>query len=140
MEIDIRREIVTCLEDGKLKELFERDCKQGRFWFRLYLNNCRNVDELFSHLLLLDLFEFQARNICLEFGEHRNNRGENLSDICGVKEGVEMSFMVSASSEEELEEKMNFFIEGARKLKEAVNEGLSQKTPEWAKKGIFISA
>jgi len=138
MEIVIRKEMVTSIEDDELKEMFENDCKRGRIWFRLYLNSCRNVDELFSHLLVLDLLDYQARNICLEFGEYKNNGDEKLSDICGVKEGEGMSFMVTASSKEELEEKINFFVEGTLKMKEAVMEGLSQKIPEWANEGDFI--
>ncbi len=131
MEIEIRREIITWFELSELREMLEKDCKQGRFWFRIYINNCRNVDKLFDHLSDLNLFEFQARKIFLEFGDQMNSRGEKLSEICGIKEGVQTSFMVSAASKEELEEKMNFFVEGAKKMKEAVNECLSQKIPEW---------
>ncbi len=132
MDFNVRREMATA-KSPELFQLFEEDRRQGKFWFRLYVNDCGNVDDLFLFLLKSGLMDFQARQVCIDFGERENSRGETIADICGLKEGDIMSFAVSASTEDELEEKVNFFVEGLKKMKEAVNTYLLHQVPEWVK-------
>lgn len=133
MDFEVRREMITFLHDGQLRELLERDQKQGKFWFRLYINGCPNTDELNSCLLGIGLLDFQARQICIDFGDYTNDTEERIADLFGVKEGGIMSFMVAASTEEELEGKINFFMSGVKQMKEAVDHCLLHRIPEWVR-------
>ncbi len=132
MEFEVKREMATSMS-RELFQFFEEDRRQGKFWFRLYVNDCGNVDDLYLFLLKSGLMDCQARQVCIDFGEQENSRGETIAEICGLKEEDIMSFAVSASTEDELEEKINFFVEGVKKMKEAVNSNLLHQVPEWAK-------
>ncbi|NVN93564.1 MAG: hypothetical protein HXX11_23610 [Desulfuromonadales bacterium] len=131
----MKREMVSSIDDKELKELHERDAKLGKFWFRLYVNDCANADELYLHLLGIGLLEFQARQACVNFCEYENSKGETIAEIFGMKEGETMSFIVTASSEEELKEKVVFFVEGINLMKKAVIDCLLHRIPEWVAVG-----
>jgi len=139
MELNVRREMITSLDDEELKILYEDDLKQGKFWFRLYVNGCANVDELYLHLVDTGLLDFQARRICVEFGEYADDREITIAELFGVKEGEMMSFMLTAASEEELEEKAAFFVQGVKQMKEAVGFTLIQQIPDWAASGTNLT-
>jgi hypothetical protein len=131
MELEVRRDMVTSMA-GALGEIVENDVSQGRFWFRLSVNGCNNVDQLYLHLVAIGLLDFQARKLCVDLGECSNEEGELLADICGIAEDGVMSFVVSAATEEELEEKTCFFIDAVAKMKEAVSDCLLHSIPSWA--------
>ena len=135
----MKREMATSMT-GELDEILENDMSQGKFWFRLSINGCNNVDQLYLHLLAIGLLDYQARKICVALGESINERGEQLAEVCGIPEGGIMSFVVSASTEEELEEKTGFFIDAVAKIKEAVSNCLLQGVPSWAtkEKELFV--
>lgn len=130
MEFEVRRDIT--IEAEGLNEIIENDMNQGRFWFKLYINRCNNVDQLYLHLLSIGLIHYQARKLCADLGESSNGRGEQLAEVCGIAEDGVMSFVVSASTEEELEEKTGFFIEAVAKMKEAAANCLLRSVPIWA--------
>ncbi len=131
MEFAVRRDMATSMA-GELGEIVENDMSQGRFWFRLSINGCNNVDQLYLHLVAIGLLDFQARRLCVNLGECCNVEGELLAEVCGVAEDGVMSFVVSASSEGELEEKTGFFIEAVEKMKEAASGYLLHSIPSWA--------
>ena len=131
MEFAVRRDMATSMA-GELGEIVENDMSQGRFWFRLSINGCNNVDQLFLHLVAIGLLDFQARRLCVNLGECSNDKGELLAEVCGVAEDGVMSFVVSASTEGELEEKTGFFIEAVEKMKEAASGYLLHSIPSWA--------
>ena len=131
MEFEVRRNMVTSMA-GELGEIIENDMSQGRFWFRLSINGCNNVDQLYLHLVAIGLLDFQARTLCVNLGECGNDEGDLLADVCGVAEDGVMSFVVSASTEAELEEKTSLFVEAVAKLKEAATDCLLQSIPSWA--------
>ena len=139
MEFEVKSAMVTSIEDKELKAMLESDAKQGKFWFRLIVNGCSNVDELYLHLLEIGLLDFQARQVCAAFGEFANDNGETIADIFGVMEGETMSFMATGSSKVELEEKMEFFVEGVKRIKEAVTDCLLHQIPVWATEGKSVS-
>ncbi len=138
MEFEVRRDMVTSMA-GEIGENFENDMGQGRFWFRLSVNGCNNVDQLYLHFLAIGLLDFQARKLCVTLGEWSNDNGELLAEVCGIAEDGVMSFMISASTEEELEEKTGFFIEAVAKMKEAVSDCLLHSIPSWAIKEKELS-
>jgi len=139
MEFDVRREMITSLDNEELRALYEDDLKQGKFWFRLYVNGCANADELYLHLVDIGLLDFQARRICVEFGEYADDRGITIAELFGVKEREVMSFMLIAASEEELEEKAAFFVQGVKQMKETVGFTLVQQIPDWAAGGANVT-
>ncbi len=130
MEFEVRRDITIEVEGHT--EIIENEMNQGRFWFRLYINRCSNVDQLYLHLLSIGLLDYQARKLCVDLGESSNERGEQLAEVCGIAEGGVTSFVMSASTEEELEEKTGFFIETVTKMKEAAANCLLHSVPIWA--------
>lgn len=134
MDVTVIVEMATSIHVA-FDEILERDIKQGKFWFRIHINECRNVDELYLHLLDHGLVDFQARKACADLGEHTNNKGEKLADVFGFQEGQVMSFLLSASTEDEFEEKMCLFSEGVRNMKETVENYLLHQTPDWVQKG-----
>lgn len=131
MEFEVRRDMVTSMT-GELGETFENDMSQGKFWFRLSINGCNNVDQFYLHLLAIGLLDYQAKKLCVALGECSNDRGESVAEVCGIAEDGVMSFVVSASMEEELEEKTSFFIEAVAKMKEAASDCLLHRIPSWA--------
>ena len=131
MEFEVKREIATSIA-GEHGEIVENDMSQGRFWFRLSINGCNNVDQLYLHLVAIGLLDYQAKKLCVALGECSNDNGEQLSEVCGVAEDGVMGFVVSASTEEELEEKTGFFIEAVEKMKEAASDCLLHSIPSWA--------
>jgi len=131
MEFEVKMAMVTSLDDGDLNEKLESNAKQGKFWFRLQINGCSNVDELYLHIIDFGVLDFQARQVCAAFGEYADEKGETIAEIFGIKEGEVMSFMVTASSEDELDEKVGFFVEGVKQVKEAVTYILLHQIPEW---------
>jgi hypothetical protein len=131
VEFEVRRDLATSMV-GELGEILENDMSQGRFWFRFSINGCDNVDQLYLHLLAIGLLDYQARKLCVALGECGNDKGEQLADVCGIAEDGVMSFVVSASTEEELEEKTGFFIEAVTKMKEAAANCLLHSVPIWA--------
>ncbi len=139
MEFEVKRDMATSMA-GDLGEVLEIDMKQGRFWFRLSINGCNNVDQLYLHLMSIGVLDFQARKLCVALGECSNDKGERLADICGIAEDGVMSFVISAATEEELEEKTSFFIEAVAKIKEAASGYLLQGVPSWAtkEKELFV--
>ena len=139
MEFEVRRYLATSIA-GEVGEIIENDMSQGRFWFRLSINGCNNVDQLYLHLVAIGLLDYQARKLCVALGEHSNDEGELLADICGIAEDGVMSFVVSAVAEKELEEKTNFFIEAVAKMKEAASDCLLHSIPSWAikEKELYI--
>ena len=138
MEFDVRRDMATSMA-GELGEILENDMSQGRFWFRLSISGCNNVDQLYLHLVAIGLLDYQARKLCIALGECCNDAGELLVDVCGIAEDGVMSFVVSASTEEELEEKTGFFIEAVAKMKEAVSACLLHRIPSWATREKHLS-
>lgn len=139
MDFEVKREMVTSFDNVELAEMHESDASQGKFWFRLQINGCSNVDELYLHLLGIGLQDFRARQVCVAFGEYADEKGETIAEIFGIKEGEVMSFMVMASSVDELNEKVGFFIEGVKQLKETVFHCLLHQVPEWATEGKRIT-
>jgi len=79
----------------------------------------------------IGLLDFQARQVCANFGEYADEKGETIAELFGIKEGEVMSFMAMASSEDELDEKVGFFVEGVKQLKEAVCHCLLHQVPVW---------
>lgn len=139
MEFEVKSEMVTSIEDKELKAIFECNTKQGKFWFRLQINGCSNVDELYLHIMGVGLLDFQARQVCAAFGEYVDEKGETIAEIFGLKEGEVMSFMAMASSEDELDELVGFFVEGVKQMKEAVTDCLLRQIPEWVTEGKSVS-
>ncbi|NVN93637.1 MAG: hypothetical protein HXX11_24010 [Desulfuromonadales bacterium] len=139
MEFAVRRVIVTSIS-GVLGESLDNDMKQGKFWFRLSINGCNNVDQLYLYLMSIGLLDYQARKLCAALGESSNEQGEYLAEVFGIEEDGVMSFIVSAATDDELEEKTGLFIEGVEKMKEAALIYLLQKVPSWAtkKKELFV--
>jgi hypothetical protein len=133
VEFEVRRDMATSMAGG-LGEILENDMSQGKFWFRLSINGCNNVDQLYLHLLAIGLLDYQARKLCVDLGETSNDRGERIAEVCGIAEDGVMSFVVSASMEEEMEEKTGFFIEAVGKIKEAASDCLLHGVPSWATK------
>jgi len=133
MEFEIKRDIVTSMV-GELGEILENDMNLGKFWFRLSINGCIDIDQLYLHLLSIGLLDYQAKKLCVDLGECINDRGEQLAEVCGIAEGGVMSFVVSASTESELEEKTTFFVQSVVKIKEAASNCLLQAVPSWTKK------
>ena len=138
MEFEVRRDMVTSMA-GELGEKVDNDMSQGRYWFRLSINGCNNVDQFYLHLVAIGLLDYQARKLCVALGECCNDEGELLADICGIAEDGLMSFVISAGTEEELEEKTGFFIEAVAKIKEAASGYLLQGVPSWAIKEKALS-
>jgi hypothetical protein len=124
---------------GELGEKVDNDMNQGRYWFRLSINGCNNVDQFYLHLVAIGLLDYQARKLCVSLGECCNDEGELLADICGIAEDGLMSFVISAGTEEELEEKTGFFIEAVAKIKEAASGYLLQGVPSWVIKEKTLS-
>lgn len=133
MEFEVRRDMVTSMA-GEFGEMVENDMSQGRFWFRLSINGCNNVDQLYLHFLAVGLLDYQARKLCVALGECSDDKGDQLAEVCGVAENGVMSFVVSASTEEELEEKTDFFVQAVAKIKEAASSCLLRSVPSWATK------
>ena len=72
MEFEVRRDMATSMA-GELSEILENDMSQGKFWFRLSINGCNNVDQLYLHLLAIGLLDYQARKLCVDLGECSND-------------------------------------------------------------------
>jgi len=131
VNFEVRWEMVTSLDDVELRALHQKDLKQGKFWFRLHINDFYNIDDMYLYLLEVGLMDFQARQACIDFGEYANNNGETIAEAFGIKECEVMSFILIASSEKELEEKAKFFVEGVKQVKDKVTHILLHRFPEW---------
>lgn len=139
MDFEVKREMVTIIEGGELKAMLESDAKEGKFWFRFLVNGCSNVDDLYLYLVRIGLLDFHARQICVSFGEYENDNGETISEIFGIKEGEVMNFMAIASSKDELDEMVGYFVEGVKRMKEAVTDCLLHQVPKWVTEGNGVT-